>query len=114
MKFQIGLAVLMICAILCGILYLVLDDRFFCLKNPRAELCDATNKNVHHHHIITNSVEPNAPAQTSASIARQATAQGVDMSQNQASNQANNLTHANMLNPQTEEEELLCKKKDQQ
>ena len=75
MKFQIGLAVLMICAILCGILYLVLDDRFFCLKNPRAELCDATNKNVHH--IITNSVEPAAAASAqlnSASIARQSTA----------------------------------------
>ena len=41
MKFQVGLGVLMIFTILGAILFLVLDDRFFCLKNARAELSDA-------------------------------------------------------------------------
>ena len=41
MKFQVGLGVLMIFAILGAFLFLVLDDRFFCLKNPKVELQDA-------------------------------------------------------------------------
>ena len=34
----------MIGMILCAILFLVLDDRFFCLKNARAELGDVGQK----------------------------------------------------------------------
>ena len=41
MKFQVGLGVMMIFAILGAFLFLVLDDRFFCLKNPKVELQDA-------------------------------------------------------------------------
>jgi len=37
-KFKAGLAIVMICTILAGLLYLVLDDRFFCLGNEHVEL----------------------------------------------------------------------------
>ena len=37
-KFQLGLGIIMICAMVAGLLYLLLDDRFFCLRTQRVEL----------------------------------------------------------------------------
>jgi hypothetical protein len=37
MKFKLSLAMIMVIAIFVALLYLILDDRFFCLKNHGAE-----------------------------------------------------------------------------
>ena len=42
MKFQVGLGLVVIMSIIGGILFLVLDDKYFCLKNQRAELADVS------------------------------------------------------------------------
>ena len=36
-KFQMGLGIIMICAMIAGVLYLVLDDKYFCLGGQRVE-----------------------------------------------------------------------------
>ena len=47
-KFRKGLAIMMIVAMIAALLYLVLDDRFFCLRSQRVEL---SARGVPTHHI---------------------------------------------------------------
>ena len=46
LKTEVSLAICMLCMIVGALLYLVLDDRFFCIKVSRAELAVASAEDV--------------------------------------------------------------------